>query len=361
MTDRCFGIHPLSVLQGIAAFFPFILSFPLYFIIGCTHGFPKRVLLPMILFTVWSGFFFALPLPIFLGIQNTILVLSIAQPALGIMMLVILRYSGRSARWLHTQSDFSQLVFRWKRLFCFSTANVIIILPLLCAYLAVSLSLATSHFSRGFVHLGVRGIAVEARTYRYKGQKILLLPTFHIAKPSFYSGLFAYLPKEKTVVILEGITDKENLLINKLDHTKLARSLGLAAQDNRTLTAGFTTTTCDVDVSEFSSDTVNFLNTYDSIFQQWSSGNRAMALTKYLLIPEPDFDLISEELLELRNRRVTECIYDSLKLYDYVMVPWGAGHMPGLERDILASGAVVVERRRIHVWRWFSASGTAQR
>jgi hypothetical protein len=74
MTRQLLGIQPLlSIVQGIIAFVVLIMSFPLYFFVGCMRGFPKRVVLPMVLFVTWVGLFFALPLPIFLGIQNTVL------------------------------------------------------------------------------------------------------------------------------------------------------------------------------------------------------------------------------------------------------------------------------------------------
>lgn len=60
------------------------------------------------------------------------------------------------------------------------------------------------------------------------------------------------------------------------------------------------------------------------------------------------------ELLELRNHRVTECITDCLQTYDNIVIPWGAAHMPGIERAILEWGGTIAERRRIQIWGWSS-------
>jgi len=204
LTGRLWGIQPLFMLQGIIAFMVFALSFPLYILIGSMRAFPKRVVLPMVIFTVWGGLLFALPVPIFLGIGNTILLLSVIQPCLGIVTILVLRYSARHTHWLYNSSDFAHIAFQWKRLFGFAVANVFLIIPLLGVWLAVSLSLAVSHLSSGFVHLGLRGISTEARTYLYDNKQILLLPTVHIAQPAFYRRLVAPLPVESTVVISRG-------------------------------------------------------------------------------------------------------------------------------------------------------------
>ncbi|MFC1461683.1 hypothetical protein ACFLQR_04115 [Verrucomicrobiota bacterium] len=331
-----------------------VMSFPLYFLIGCMRGFPKRVVLPMILFTSWVGLFFALPLPIFLGIRNTVLLLSIVQPCLGIVTLVILRYSAENRQWLHSRSDFEQLAFRWKRLFGFVAANVILVIPLLGVCLAVSLSLAISHLSRGFVHLGFRGISVEARTYLYEGKNIFLLPTAHVAQPTFYKRLVEPLSVENTVVIPEGVTDKNKLLKESLDYSKLARRMGAEAQDNRTIVADRSMELCDVDISEFSPITIDYLRTCISISGDWLSGDRAMALQKCISAPDPDLDLLWKDLVEFRNRRIIECITDHMQTYEHIVIPWGAAHMPGIERAILNWGGTIVGRRRIQVWDWSS-------
>ncbi len=354
MTGQLLGIQPLSVVQGIIAFVVLVMSFPLYFLVGGMRGFPKRVVLPLIIFTIWRGLFFALPLPIFLGIQNMLLLLSIVQLGIGIATLVILRQSDENRGWLHSRSDFEQLMFRWERLFGFVAANVILIIPLVGVYLAVSLSLAISHLSQDFLHLGFRGISVETRTYLYEGKNIILLPTAHIAQAGFYDKSVKPLPVKNTVVIPEGVTDKKELLKDGLDYKELASSMGLEAQDNRIIVADRRTELCDVDISEFSRGTIDFLRASASIHRDLSSGNLVMALEKSVSIPDPGLDLLRKDLIAFRNQRVIDCISESLQTYENVVIPWGAAHMPGIERAILEWGGTVAERRRIQVWDWFS-------
>jgi hypothetical protein len=352
LTARIWGIQPLFIPLGIIAMMVFALSMPLYILIGSVRAFPKRVVLPMVLFIAWAGVFFALPVPIFLGVGSTMLLLSIVQPCLGIVLIAVLRYSGGHKHWLYSSSDFARVLFQWKRLFGFAAANVFLIIPLLGVWLAVSLSLGVSHLSHGFIHLGLRGISTEARTYVYEDKQILLLPTVHIAQPAFYKRLVAPLPVESTVVIPEGVTDKQELLKEPLDYSKVAQRMGLEVQDNQIIVAQRNTALCDVDVSEFSPGTIDYLRACVKVGKYWSSGKRMMALQASTFAAEPDLDLLWKDLLDMRNQRVTACITDCLQRYDTIVIPWGAAHMPGIQRTILGWGGTISERRRVPVWDW---------
>ncbi len=54
----------------------------------------------------------------------------------------------------------------------------------------------------------------------------------------------------------------------------------------------------------------------------------------------------------MRNRRVIECMHRFMQEYDNLLVPWGAAHMPGLEKEILKWGAILKNRRRVRVLNW---------
>ncbi|MGV7224753.1 MAG: hypothetical protein ACQ9MH_24945 [Nitrospinales bacterium] len=349
---RFLGGNSLFILRGIVAFLPFIFSFPLYFMLGSIAGFPKRIILPMIIFQVWCGLFFALPIPIFLGIQDTKLWLSVAQPCLAIAALIYLRYKTKEKTWLYKKADFSHLVFQWKRLFAFVTTNVIVVFPLLTIYLAACISLAVSDLSRGFIRLDLNGISIETRAYTHQGHNLYLLPTFHVAEPEYFRILIESLPEASTAVILEGVTDKKRLLRHRLKYDQIAQSLGLEAQDNRMFSTGYVVKRCDVDTSSFSPQTLDILNKIGSAIHRWSSGNRLMVLAECVLLPSLDPKLLWQDLIELRNRRVVDCMRHCLKEHDNVLVPWGAAHMPGLEREILKWGLTESNRKQIRVLNW---------
>ena len=349
---RLWGIQPLSVVQALAAFVVLLTSFVLYFLMGCMRGFPKKVVLPLVVFTVWVGFFAALPLPIFLGMKNMMVGLSLLQTGMGIGALILLRVSVDNRQWLYGNTLFDQLAFRWKKLAGFLALNIFLIGPLLGLYLVGSLSIAVSHHSNGFIQIGFQGVSVESRTYHHMGKSVLLLPTAHIAQKGFYDQLIDSLPATNSVIIPEGTTDRNKLLSGGLGYEKLAESMGLEAQDNKRILATRNEKRCDMDISEFSDETIDLLQACSELFRGWPDGDRVVLLQNYLSTPNPDFNVLHEDLLTKRNRRVTDCIAECVKTFDHIVVPWGAMHMPGIERTMLEQGATVESRKRILVLGW---------
>lgn len=354
VTRHLFGVQLSYFPQQLIAFVVVLMSLPMYIMTGCVRGLPKGVVLPMVLFTVWVSVFKALPLPIYLGLQNTITLASVFQLCLGIVLLLILRYRDKHKQWLYTASVVEKLSFRWKRLVGFMAINVILILPLIGLYLGISLRLGVSHFSRGFMRLDATGVTLEARTYLYEDKYIHLLPTAHIARPTFYNELVDPLPYEHTVILPEGITDEKKILKDGIRLTKIAEKLGLESQDNQVIVAKRPTAYCDVDVSDFSPGTIDYLKTCVRVSKHLTDGKLDLAIQVMFSAPEPDLNVLWNDILVLRNQRVIACMTEQLKTYEHIAIPWGAAHMPGIERTLFEMGAKVVDQRDIRVWDWSS-------
>lgn len=347
-----FDLYTLHTLRGLFAFLPFALSLPLYFLAGSMRGFPKRVILPMTVLQIWCGAFLALPLPVYLGMRNTNLLLSSIQFFMSFTAFVYLHQTTKKKTLFYSAPDFSHLAFGWKRMIGFIGTNIFVVVPLLTIYLALCLSLAASHLSRGFIHLETSGIFVEARTYTRQGRNLYLLPTFHVAESTFYSALTESLPKSNTAVLLEGVSDNRNLIQTEFSYRQLAHRFRLEAQDNRIFSARHVAKRCDVDISHFSPETRLFLNAAGRFMQRWLSGNHLMALTQDMLSPRPDPGLLWQDLVEMRNRRLLTCIHEFIQEYDNLLIPWGAAHMPGLEKEILKWGATLKSSKRVRVLSW---------
>lgn len=347
-----FGSTTLHTLRGLFAFPPFVLSFPLYLLAGSMPGFPKRIVLPMTLFQIWCGIFLALPLPIYLGMKKTNLLVSSIQLFMSIIAFIYLHQTTKKKTWFYAEPDFNRLVFGWKRMFGFVGANIIVVVPFLTIYLAACVALGASHLSRGFILMDTDGISVEARTYTHQGRNLYLLPTFHVAESTFYRALIESLPESNTAVLLEGVTDNHQLIQTWLNYRQLAHKFGLEAQDNRIFSTPHVVKQCDVDTSYFSSETRSFLNAAGRSMQRWSSGNRLTALTESILSPRPDPKLLWQDLIEMRNHRLLSCMNQYIQEYDNLLIPWGAAHMPGLEKEILKWGATLTSRKRVRVLSW---------
>jgi hypothetical protein len=107
-----------------------------------------------------------------------------------------------------------------------------------------------------------------------------------------------------------------------------------------------------VDVSQFSPQTRLFLNAVARSIQRWFSDNPLTALTEGMSSPKPDPKLLWQDLVELRNRRLLNCMQRVMQTYDNLLIPWGAAHMPGLEEAFFKWGATLTHRRRIRVLSW---------
>jgi hypothetical protein len=336
LTGWLLNVQPLFIVQTIVGLLVLFLSVPLYFFIGCLRSFQKRVVALLVVFSFWGGLFVGLPLPIFCGVEKTFFLLSLIQPCVFIIAMVLLRYSGGNKHWLYRAPAFGGVSFRWTRLFGFLAANIFLVLPLIVVFLTVSLSMAVSHFSRDFLQIGLDGISVEARAYRYEGKTIFLLPTAHIAQDGFYEKSIAPMPVENTVVLLEGVTDKDKLLQDGLSYKGMADTLGLETQDNQIFITDRKWKHCDADISEFSEDTIAFIRNCAAFYRLWASGNRETALQKMASAPQIDHRSLLKELLDYRNRRVTDCIDDCLPT------------------SILGWGGTLSGRRKIKIWGWSS-------
>ena len=143
----------------------------------------------------------------------------------------------------------------------FVLVNLLVVLPGLALYLALCASLAVNHFSGGFLALQRDGLVVRARKYaRADGKAIYLIPMMHIAEREFYRQVSASMPTN-SVVLLEGVTDRRDLLKHKLSYQRMATFLGLAEQRESFAPGGSQARHADVDIEQFSKETLDFLNT----------------------------------------------------------------------------------------------------
>jgi hypothetical protein len=86
--------------------------------------------------------------------------------------------------------------------------------------------------------------------------------------------------------------------------------------------------------------------------QRWLSGKYLTVLTQDMLSPKPDPQLLWQDLVEMRNHRLLRCVREFMQEYDNLLIPWGAAHMPGLEKEILKWGATLKIRKRVRVMSW---------
>jgi hypothetical protein len=336
-------------LAGSAAM---LLALLVFLIIGSYRNLPWKPLWIPLLFSLWEGCLF-LPLPAFVDIKPLLFATAAAKSLISIGTFLHLRKSSGGESVIFREQQWAEAQFSLARTFGATAIQLLVLLPALMGYLVWSGQLMVRKISRGFIQIDATGLYTEARDYEKNGKVIHLLPTVHIATPAFYDTLMASLPESDLVVLPEGVTDRKNLMKAHLDYSVAADSVGLQTQPNL---AGKrkepALKPCDADVSDFSPSTLAVLNGVAGALQSAASGDTLGALQSLSTLDDKNTATIIEDIIETRNAKVVAGIQQVIQQYGHIVVPWGAAHMPGIEREILKMDFRKTESRRVQVFGW---------
>lgn len=336
-----FDVDVLTGLRGLVALCALLMAGVVYVLMGLTPAIPKRLFLPLALFQTVAGLITIPCLIYFHGrIQQVAWAMSFYQVMLALIVLWRVQH-GFQFRWPILEE--SQLVprgFSLRHSAVFLLVNVFVLVPGVVIYFACCASLAVGHFSEGFMALRPEGLIVQARKYvRDDGRTVHLFPMSHIGETDFYQKLSKDFPTN-AIILMEGVSDDRGLITNRISYAKMAKTLGVAEQQDTFVPKG-ELVRADVDVSEFASRTIDFLNLV--MFLQ-TKGLTEETLALVMQYSEPQFERqLFEDILHKRNRHLLKEIETRLARSEHLIVPWGAAHMPEVARGILNSGFRVAE------------------
>lgn len=355
-----FGVHALASIRGMVFFLAILFALVVYVLMGLTPMIPKRVFIPLTLFNPAAGLL-GIPAMIYLygRLQQVTLVISLCQVVFAVAILYWVQ-GGLKLGWPLVRPDqLKPRSFSWLNLLGFLLGNGLVIVPAVLAYIGLCAALAVGHFSEGFLVLRPRGFSVQARKYvRADGKSIELVPMAHIGDAAFYHKLSDSFPTN-SLVLMEGVTDRQRLLTNTITYHRMAKSLGLAEQQEEFEPTRAEAVDADIDVAEFEKDTIGFLNLVMLVHAKGVTPKNLMMLLQYS--PPPQFEeRLFGDLLNKRNQHLLAEIETRLPLWDALVVPWGVAHMPGLARDIQKAGFRLVETREYQVIR-FGSRGRGRR
>ena len=330
--------YPLAAIRGLVGVFSLLIALVVYLLMGFTPTIPKRLFLPITLFTPVTVLA-TIPCWIYYYTRAAQLawLTSFLQVILftGVLWHV---HGGFKLRWmLIPERLLNSRPFSGLNLLGFVSVNLLVALPAILAYLVLCASVAIDHFSQGFVALRPSGFTVQVRQYvRNDGKSILLVPMSHIGEPEFYHSLSSSFPTNSTI-LMEGVTDDKNLLTNRITYKRVAQSLGLAQQVKEFKPSPVQMVHADIDVEQFAPTTIDFLNLVMLVHAQGLTVQNVLRLALY---SEPqDFEKqLFADLLRKRNHHLLEQIHEWLDQSDNLVVPWGAAHMPELAREIQKAG-----------------------
>lgn len=337
--------HAFTGMRGVAAFFALVLGLMLYAGMGLTPLIPKRLLLPVAIFT---------PVILLLQIPGTIWcysrlqvigwISSLGQVLVGLAVVYCARRSMR-VRWpLVPTERLGDRAFSWRNLLGFAAVNAFILLPGVIIYLCGCASLAVDHYTDGFLRLRPGGFSVQVRKYvRPDGKSIELIPMAHIGDPGFYRKVARSFPTN-AVILMEGVTDNQSLLTNHITYKRMATSLGLAEQHEAFEPDRGELVRADVDVAQFSPNTIGLLNMAMFVHARGLNPQTVQLLLRFS--PEPGFEKpLMDDLLRKRNDHLLAELQKRLPRKDAFVVPWGVAHMPGIAAEIQRSGFRLQETR----------------
>jgi hypothetical protein len=329
--------------------------------IGSYRNLPWRPIAPALLFSLWEGCLF-LPVPAYIEAGNLAILTGSLNLAIGAAVLLMVRNFTGGRGVLFKDKHFHACEFSLARTLKATFLKLFILFPLFLVYLAGSAQLMVAKLSAGFLQIDRKGLHTESRTYELDGRKIHLIPTVHIGSAGFYEKITSNLPVGETVLLPEGVTDRKGLIKSHLDYGAPADSIGLAAQPYfAPKKAGPVHHPCDIDISEMKPETVAVLNCVARAIQAASEGNTVGALAAIGEMGEPDMNHLVADVLELRNTRVIQGLKQVIGGYEHVAIPWGAAHMPGIEREILRLNARLLESHSNTVFLWSDLKLRSQR
>ncbi|MGL4399175.1 MAG: hypothetical protein ACRCXD_04860 [Luteolibacter sp.] len=331
----------LSVFSGILFLLTLLTGVLVYGLLGFAPGVPKRVFMPLCGFipVVYIG---VLPLLVWFS-ERAMLILwgvSLAQVLLGIAVIVRLQ-GGMKFRWpLVPAGALVDRRFSLGNLAGVVAAGIFGIVPALVAYAGFTAMVLVKHFSDGFVKLRPAGLSMQVRKYvRDDGRKITLVPMSHVGEAEFYQSLAASFPAD-SVILLEGVSDRENLAEVHSDYSIMAATVG-GVEQTKVFKPKGELVHADVDISSFSPATVDLLKTAMLLH---SKGVTAETLPILMKPAAPGLEKqLLEDILTKRNHHLLGVIRERLPTSENIIVPWGAAHMPEIAREIEKDGFRVKE------------------
>jgi hypothetical protein len=357
-----FSVHAFSGVRSLLANSVVVLAVLLYLCLGIDKRLPKRVFLPLTLFAMLCPFV-GLMFPSLAGNRTPGLFLALAQLLLCALPLWLFRKDGKKSL-VMSESMFDGPLFGWRNTAAFFSANLLAV-PV--ALVVIAFFAANSYLSQntaGFMRLAPDGLHMAEKVYRRGSKTVRLAAMIHVGEKEYYEKLSDTASSNHTIILAEGVTDNEELLKSGLDYRKVAGYLGLTTQDKMQLKgrlideadleepdsrecadgengAEADILRADVDISSFRPQTIRILDRLGREmkenpsfakglmgFNDWAGKNVTPAMYQTLL----------DDILHLRNRVLIGHLKRSLARYDTVVVPWGAMHMPEIEREVLKQG-----------------------
>lgn len=207
--------------------------------------------------------------------------------------------------------------------------------------------------SKGFLELSASSVISVEKTYVKNGKTIHLIPMVHVGSESFYKEVSQLDGTKPTLVLLEGVKDKDNLLESFTYRNKVTaaqedhfepKAKATSKSEAKTLQKNIKYIVADLDASEFDPKTRKYLNKMakkletESFFQFIIDPQTASSSAEIMTW--------TVDILDRRNMKVLADLKENESKFDRFYIPWGALHMPDIERAIVNQGYKLSETKQ---------------
>ena len=187
----------------------------------------------------------------------------------------------------------------------------------------------------GFVTKTPEGICAIEKRFMKDRVELRLQGMAHVAGQDFYRKIKESLKNEKAIILMEGVTDDNDLLETPPDYGAIADNLGLTSQRDHFSPHEMPETVevirADLDTSDFSPQTVELLNFVGKVYSK-KGIDFANLMLMYLQLSDIERSrIIMRDLISRRNQCLIDHINENLTKTSIVVVPWGAMHLPQIE------------------------------
>ena len=352
------GIDILSTMRTIIAFTAIAVSVPVYVLSGINKSLPKKLFFPLCFFLFWV-MLTAQPVTTLFSETSAEIFLAVVQLMMIAIIFSIIRL--KSDSWLITDKLLPPFSFSKKNTLLFFTGNFFLVPIMLLLYFASSIQLGVYHNTAGFVRLSTDGIYMKEKVYSKENKTIRLIGMIHIGESDYYKNLEDSLVNSHAILLAEGVSDKNKLLQNRFSAKGLAEEYDLASQEDMNISGTYISEQelvgantlsnselsifrADVDTETFSEDTINFLNAIGEHFLKPDSFSEGFAAYNNWLEKNLTDTLIANiryDIIDQRNQHVIRYVKTAVDKFDTIVVPWGAMHMPAIEKAVKELGFTV--------------------
>ena len=245
-------------------------ALPLYLLLGLAPQLPKRALLLPLLFLMWA-WFGALPLELSLDAHASAVGIAAVQLVVAAVSFLSIRRRNIDQAWWVTAATTGRPNMSFAYTAKYFLAGLVVFPPLISALTLAYAGSVIVQSAGGFISFAGDGVYAEEREYTRDDKTIYLIGMVHVADRTFYENVFDGFPKQNAVVLAEGVSDANGRFEGDLSgRDKLASSGGLTSQTEVPMPAQTVVEVADVDASELSENSVEFIN---ALMAALGSGN----------------------------------------------------------------------------------------